>query len=135
MLTFREFFLLSEQPNILFDEPVQITVNLEGQPQRFTVDMIDVRAEDWNATQVRTADGVVMQSAPKAISSFQPYSLPLADGQFINHDAFGGNTIGPEATSRTIVRKDWANFAQFLMNDKVIKNPSAIRSNDMRAAV
>lgn len=133
MLTFREF-LLNEQPNVLFQQPVEITVNLKDGAKSFNVDIIDVRAEDWTATQVRTADGIVMQSAPKAISGFQPFSLPLADGQFINYDAWDGTKIGP-ASTRTIVRKDWADFAQFMLNDKIVKNPSMIRDSDMKMVV
>lgn len=128
MLTFREF-LLNEQPTVMFDGPVDITVDIDGKAHHFTLDLIDVRAEDWDATQVRTGSGVVMQSAPKTLSGFQPFSLPIVGG-FINHDTFDGNKIGPEATTRTIVRKDWAKFANFLLGDKVVKAPVAMRSYD-----
>jgi hypothetical protein len=130
-MTFREFMQLDEQPNVLFDQPVQIVVDIDGKPQKFTVDIIDVRAEDWTQTQVRTADGIVMSTAPKTLSGFQPFSLPLANGQFINHDAWSGNTISAEPL-KTIARKDWAKFAQFVLGDKVVKGPLAQRDYDAK---
>jgi hypothetical protein len=130
-MTFREFMQIDEQPNVLFDKPVKIVVDIDGRPQEFTVDIIDVRAEDWTQTQVRTADGIFMSKAPKTLSGFQPFSLPLANGQFINHDAWSGNTISPEPL-KTIARKDWAKFAQFVLGNKVVKGPLVQRNNDAK---
>jgi hypothetical protein len=134
-MTFREFMQLDEQPTVAFDGPTSLLVTINGKPQKIATDLIDVRAEDWTATPVRTADGVVLQMAPKQVTGFTPFSLPLANGQYINKDSWKGTEISDEPTTRTICRKDWADFAQFILNNKVVKEPLHQRATDARLAV
>ena len=133
-MTFKEW-LYNEFPSFRLPEPVQISVLVNGKPTTFLVDGIDIRAEDWNleAGDPRYAlnSGVSLHFTPKPPRG--PFSAPLADGRFLNYER--GSQLGAEVGSQAlypVIRRDWADFAEFTNGNNSVKQPAYLRTADAR---
>lgn len=148
-LILEEAGLLMEDPRVAkWMSPQHIPVEVNGKIQAYPVTLIDMRFEDYNLDwmlqeyEAKQKDKEYTVKEPGVLSMKPPtaqmvrpdytkmpigmaYSAPLADGRFINYN---GKTTDPneitiidkKATAQ-VIRKDWADFAEFINGNDVVK--------------
>lgn len=154
MMTFKEWLLSEDSRTPHFHQPQTLKVWVQGRPVVVpAVTIIDMRFEDWNlewllkkqaAEQKRQTytigkPGIIGMTPPPvrppdSVPPRESFSAPLADGRFINFQA--GNWMNQSteigAAEFPPVRKDWADFAEFVSENSVVKAAKYDREERMR---
>lgn len=159
-MTFKQF-LLAESMGLLLEDPrvakwptpQEISVHVNGRTQSFPVTLIDMRFEDYNLDwmvqeyeakqnhKVHSQPGILSMPTPMVRPAHtkmpigMAYSAPLADGSFINYDGKARDenqiTIIDKRPTAQVLRDDWADFAEFINGDNIVKPAKYDRNERM----